>query len=93
VEEATNDITRYRDPNRQAQEYNRLLGEAKEISQKSLERLRELNRRFGFADSILLELEGLEGGKTRREGTPAAYPPPAGRRVCTGTPPAQEVGR
>ena len=58
-----NDITRYQELNRQAQEYNRLLEEAQEVSHKSLERLRDLSRRFDLPNEIIDELEELAAGR------------------------------
>ena len=55
-----NDATRYQELNRTARLYNRLLDEAKEVSQRSLDRLRELNRRFDFPEDLIHELEELE---------------------------------
>jgi hypothetical protein len=64
VEEAMNDITPYQELNRQAQEYNRLLEEAQEVSYKSLERLRELSRRFDLPDHHFIhELEESVRGR------------------------------
>ena len=58
-----NDATRYQELNRKAQQYNRLLEEAKQVSHKSLERLRELSRRFDFPNEIIHELEELAASR------------------------------
>ena len=66
-----NDATRYQELNRKARQYNQLLEEAKQVSCRSLDRLRELNRRFDFPEELIHELEELESMGT---GFPLAEP-------------------
>jgi hypothetical protein len=54
-----NDATRYQELNRTARWYNRLLDEAQAVSQRSLDRLRELNRRVGLPKGSIAEFEEL----------------------------------
>jgi hypothetical protein len=55
-----NDLRHYQELNQRAQLYNQLLNEAKDVSQRSLDRLRDLNRRFDFPEDLIHELEELE---------------------------------
>jgi hypothetical protein len=79
-----NDVTRYPELDRSARLYNRLLDEAKAVSHKSLERLRELNRRFDFPEDLIHELEELEGGTVWADGGLAFHRRPAPRAPQAG---------
>ena len=66
-----NDATRFPELDRTAQWYGRLLAEAQAVSQRSLDRLRELSRRFGLPHGIIHVSEELQG---RGTGLPPRQP-------------------